>query len=441
VTVIRISRLRTMVGAALLALLLPTACSNTQEEGVVSVLLFGDPEELVAYRELVADFEEQSDVRVDLVEASDREDLIARLATSIAGGSPPDVFLLNYRYYGQFAASDSILALDDLIEGSDRVSTDELYDVALDAFNWGGEQLCLPQNVSSLAVYYNRDLFEQYDVPEPPDEWTWNDLIQTAVALTRDARGNQVVGTESDTGGRVDVYGLGVEASMIRLAPFVWSNGGEIVDDARRPTRFTLDTPEAQEALRDFLDLRLAYGVIPTDAELEALDDESRFAAGKLAMLFSSRRATTTFRSIEGFDWDVAPLPVHDEQVGVLHSDAYCITAASSRPDEAWEFVEYAVSAEGQSALVGTGRTVPSNIELSRSDAFLDPGLPPSRSQVFLDAVDSVRPTPVVSTWPEIEDVTGEILEDGLYKGQPAGEVARLLDEETREIFARAEAP
>ncbi len=311
----------------------------------------------------------------------------------------------------------------------------------MDAFRWQDEQLCLPQNVSSLAVYYNRDLFEQYGVDEPPDQWTWNEMIETAVALTRDPRGKRVVGTESDAGSVVDVYGLGVEASMIRLAPFVWSNGGELTDDPDRPTRFTLDQPEAREALRDFLDLRLAYGVIPTDAEVESLDDESRFANGKLAMLLSSRRATTTFRSIEEFEWDVAPLPVYDEQVGILHSDAFCITAASPRQDEAWSFIEYALSAEGQLSLVETGRTVPSNIEVSRSDAFLDTGLPPSRSQVFLDAVERVRATPVISTWPEIEDVTGPILEDGLYKGLPVDEVIRRVDEDTRDLFARAEAP
>ena len=407
----------------------------------MSVLLFGDPEELQAYRALIEDYEAQSEVEVELIEASDRDDLIARLSTSIAGGSPPDVFLLNYRYYGQFAASDSIAPLDDLIAESDRLAADDFYPVAMDAFRWQGEQLCLPQNVSSLAVYYNKDMFEQYGVAEPPDEWTWNDLIETAVALTRDAGGRRVVGTENEAGSVVDVYGLGLEASLIRLAPFVWSNGGELTDDADRPTRFTLETPEAKQALRDFLELRLAYGVIPTDAEVEALDDESRFASGKLAMLLSSRRVTTTFRSIEEFEWDVAPLPVHDEQVGILHSDAFCITAASERQDEAWGFIEYALSAEGQEALVETGRTVPSNIEVSRSSAFLDQGLPPSRSQVFLDAVERVRATPVISTWPEIEDVTGPILEDGLYKGLSVDEVARRIDEETRELFARAETP
>ena len=39
--------------------------------------------------------------------------------------------------------------------------------------------------------------------------------------------------------------------------------------------------------------------------------------------------------------------------------------------------------------------------------AFLDQALPPSRSQVFLDAVERCGATPMISTWPEIEDVTG----------------------------------
>jgi len=428
-----------LVGAVLTVT--PAACSNSTDENVVSVLLFGDPEELVAYRALIEEFEAQSSAEVELIEASDRDDLIARLSTSIAGGSPPDVFLLNYRYYGQFAASDSILPLDERIASSDRLAADEFYPVAMDAFRWQGEQLCLPQNVSSLAVYYNKDLFERYGVPEPPNRWTWNDLLSTAVTLTRDAAGNKVVGTESEGTQVVDVYGLGVEASIIRVAPFVWSNGGEVVDDREAPTRFTFETPEAREALRNFLELRLAYGVIPTDAEIEAEDDETRFANGGLAMLLSSRRATTTFRSIEDFEWDVAPLPVYGEQVGILHSDAFCVTAESPRQDEAWGFVEFALSEEGQRALVATGRTVPSNIEVSRSQEFLDPGLPPSRSDVFLDAVENVRPTPTISTWPEIEDVTTAILEDAMYRGIPVDEVVRRLDDETRELFARAAVP
>ena len=48
---------------------------------------------------------------------------------------------------------------------------------------------------------------------------------------------------------------------------------------------------------------------------------------------------------------------------------------------------------------------------------------------------------PTISTWPEIEDATGPILENGLYLGHPADEVAEQIDEATRPLFARAETP
>jgi multiple sugar transport system substrate-binding protein len=50
-----------------------------------------------------------------------------------------------------------------------------------------------------------------------------------------------------------------------------------------------------------------------------------------------------------------------------------------------------------------------------------------------------MRAVPAISTWPEIEDAAEGILENGLYHGTPAEEVARELDDATRPLFARAE--
>jgi multiple sugar transport system substrate-binding protein len=427
---------------AALVMFFSTACSSAPaSSGPVQVLLFGDPEELAAYRTLVDAYHEQSgDRRVELVEASDRADLIARLSTSIAGGKPPDVFLMNYRYYGQFAAKNAITPLDDRLgTGAGQLDAGELYPEALSAFQWRGEQLCLPQNVSSLVVYYNRALFAKYGVPEPKAGWTWTDLVATAQALTRDGRGMPVNAGESDGASPVATWGLGVEPTLIRIAPFVWSAGSDIVDDPNKPTRLTFDDPVARETLRQFIDLRVAYGVVPTDQEVEAQDDESRFANGGLAMLLSSRRLTPTLRAVDGLDWDVAPLPVHGEPAGILHSDGYCITSGSIRQDAAWDFVRYALSRDGQRIVAGTGRTVPSNVDVSRSEAFLDPAKAPRNAQVFLDAISTIRRTPTISTWPEIEDVTNGILENGLYRGDSLDDVVKALDEQTRPLFARAE--
>ena len=426
---------------ALLALAGAAGCSK-EESGPVRFLVFGDPEELAAYRTLVDAYEkEEPGADVQLVEASDRSDLIARLSTSIAGGSPPDLFLMNYRFYGQFAAKDAIEPIEARLEETDAFRADDFYPQALEAFRWGGEQLCLPQNISSLVVYFNRDLFRRFRVPEPRSGWTWTEFVAKAGLLTRDAQGRVALGGDPDTGGvRPVSYGLGVEPTLIRIAPFVWSNGGELVDNERRPTRLTLDTPEARQALQAFLDLR-AQGVVPTDEEVEAEDDESRFANGRLGMLLSSRRSTPTFRTITEFEWDVAPLPRHLRLAGILHSDAYCMTAASSRKDDAWRFVEFALGSEGQRIVARTGRTVPSLISISRSEAFLDPSQPPRNARVFLDAIPTIRRLPSVSTWPEIEDATGGVLENGLYLGQPVDQVIRELDRVTRPLFARAETP
>jgi multiple sugar transport system substrate-binding protein len=431
--------------AALTTALLLSACGGQggaeKANGAVSLLVFGAPEELAAYRTLIQAYEQATPgADVQLIEASDRADLIARLSTAIAGGSPPDLFLMNYRFYGQFAAKNAVEPVDERLGSSARIHPGDFYPEAMRAFQWHGRQLCMPQNVSSLAVYYNRDLFRRYGVPEPRPGWTWSDMVGTAMNLTRSQAGTIVKGTESEgSARRVAVYGLGVEPSVIRVAPLIWSNGGKLVDDEKRPTRFTFDDPAAREALRIFLDVRTTYGVVPTDEEVESEDDESRFSNGRLAMLLSSRRATTTFRTITGFEWDVAPLPILGSPAGVLHSDAYCMTRGARHKDAAWRFMEYALGDEGAGIMAATGRTVPSNIDVSRSPAFLDPAKPPRNAKVFLDAVPTVRQLPAISTWPEIEDVTDDILENGLYRGDRLDDVIREIDRQTRPLFARGE--
>ena len=433
-----------LIAAGMATLLVASACTSGREPaGTVKVLVSGAPEELAAFRTLAEAYERTvAGADIQLIEASDAGDLITRLSTSIAGGAPPDIFLINYREYGQFAGKGAIEPIDGRLNASKTIRAADFYPAPMEAFRWAGKQLCMPQNASSLALYYNRSLFQRYGIAEPKSGWTWNDLIATATALTRDANGVVVKGTESEgTAQKVAVYGLGIEPQIIRVAPFIWSNGGQFVDDAQKPSRFTFDQPQAREALKNFLELRVGYGVIPTDEEIEAEDVESRFANGKIAMLLQSRRVTPTFRTITAFDWDVAALPRYSTAVSILHSDAYCITTGSTNKDGAWRFVEFAMGAEGQRIIAGNGRTVPSNIEVSRSAAFLDTSKPPLNAKVFLDAIPTLRRVPTVSTWPEIEDVTNGILENALYRGDSLDVVIRDLDEKTRPLFARAAAP
>ena len=110
---------------------------------------------------------------------------------------------------------------------------------------------------------------------------------------------------------------------------------GELFDDPDNSNRLALDSPQTLDAMQDFLDLGIHNPPIPDDEDVEAEDLESRFLNGRLAMLLSSRRSTPTFRTITDFDWDIAPLPMHTQPAGILHSDAYCMTRASGAKDAA----------------------------------------------------------------------------------------------------------
>jgi multiple sugar transport system substrate-binding protein len=416
---------------ALLAGTLLAGCTaDAAEDGAtrVTVMVSGDPAEIDAYRAVVAGFNDsQDDVEADLLPFAERDELIARLSTSIAGGEPPDLFLMNYRYYGQFAARDALEPAGPYLEGSSAFDEDDFFETAMTPFRWDGEQMCLPQNVSSLVVYYNADLFRAAGVSPPSSAWTWDEMVAAAGALTADEDGD----------GTSEVYGLGVDPEIIRIAPLIWSNGGTLVDDEASPTRFAFDPP-AIEAIQRFFALRTA-GVTPTDEEAESEDFETRFLDGRLAMLMESRRAVPTLRTITDFEWDVATLPPMDDAVSVLHSDAYCITAGSDAKEASWRFLEYALGPEGQAIAAGSGRTVPSLRSVAASDAFLDPGADPAHSEVFLEQIPTLRAVPVISTWPEIEDTTNALLEEGYYAGGRALEVSLEITAATREVFARAE--
>jgi multiple sugar transport system substrate-binding protein len=285
--------------------------------------------------------------------------------------------------------------------------------------------VCIPQNISSLVVYYNQDLFDAAGLPYPPDDWTWDDFVETAVALTQDFDGD----------GQVDQYGLGVDLSLYRLAPIVWQNQAVIVDDTDKPSRLTLTRPPSLEALQWFVDLHQVHGVIPGRVEETAMDSESRFLAGITAMYLNSRVGVPGYREIEAFTWDVAPLPRGKTQAGVLHSDAYCLSSVAQNKDAAWTFIEFANSVEGQTIMAGTGRTVPSLMAVAESDVFLTPDQLPARSYIWVDTIPTLQRVPVISTWQDIENVASEEIERAVYGEITALEAAQLAFTRTEEYF------
>ena len=398
----------------------------------VSFMVFGDTAEYAAYDALVAAFEaENPNIDIALTHIPSARDYRTKLATDFAAGAPPDVALLNYRRVPAFAAAGQLEPLGPYLDNSEIIAREDFYSITLDSFTWRNELVCIPQNISSLVVYYNRDLFAAAGLPEPADDWTWDDFLATAKALTHDGDGD----------GITDQYGLGIEPSLYRLAPFVWQNGGRIVDDPENPAGLGLTRLPSLQALAWFVELQTVHGVAPNRLAEASIDSETRFIQGTTAMYLNSRRGTPTYRESAAFDWDIAPLPRGNQSAGILHSDAYCLSAAARDKDAAWQFIEFANSPAGQTIVARSGRTVPSLIAVAESEAFLNPAARPSRSRVFLDTVPDLQMVPLLSTWEEIEVTASEEIERAFYGDITAEEAAVLARDRTEEYFLLAARP
>ena len=172
------------------------------------------------------------------------------------------------------------------------------------------------------------------------DDWTWDDFLATAQALTKDLDGD----------GTTDQYGLGTEASIFRVAPFIWQNGGELVvtesNGDAGPPRGRL--APAREAIEWFVDLQTEHHVVPDAVAEAAQDSEGRFMNGTTAMFLNSRRGVPTYREITALRLGRrAAAAGRGAACRILHSDAYCMPAAAANKDAAWTFIEFANSAGG----------------------------------------------------------------------------------------------
>jgi multiple sugar transport system substrate-binding protein len=415
--------------------LLLAACTTNQAQGKpgaevansrLTLLISGDPTDDAAYQKLVTAFvAEQTDIQVDLINIPSAGDFRKRLTSDFAAGAPPDLFLINYRRFATYAAKGAIEPLTAYLAHSSVMKAADYYPQALAAFTWNGDLACFPQNISSPVVYYNKALFDAARVAYPRDHWTWDELVTTAQTLTQD----------SDEDGVADVYGFGTEASIVRAAPFIWMNGGDIVDNPTAPTRLTLDRAESKEALLWFLALQNSLKVVPDAVAEEAESSLSRFVNGRLAMLIDSRRAAPEFRLIKAFDWDVAALPLGKVHASLLHSDGYCMSAASQQKQAAWRFIEFANSAAGQTVLAESGRTIPSNKALAESSLFLEPQARPFNSRVFLEAIPVMRHLPIMTTWSDIEGILNNEIASAFYGNVTLDQAIQAANEQSAEFL------
>lgn len=380
----------------------------------ITLGVYGPQGSLEAYDDLAAAYTaEHPNITVKVQRHPDAEGVMA----AAQSGKAPDLFLMDHSHLPGLVEEGRVQPVDGLLEARQVDFGDGYQRSGLTAFAADAALQCMPHDVSPLVVYYNEDLVDLErlgtDEEEPPsalDGWTW----ETFTAAARQASRGRSSG----------VY---IEPSLTSLAPYVWSAGGDIVDDPQQPTTLTLSDGEARTALEQVLALVRDPQVTPTGAELDKQDAVTRFTQGKLGMIVGTRELTPVFRDIEDLRFDVMPLPSLGRFRTVADMTGYCISSETAEVEAVADLLAYAVSREGAAITARPGYVVPSNLEVANSPLFLQQSRAPSSSFIFNEGVRRAQSLPFTPAWPDLTVAVAPSLERMFYA--PVIDLDTLLED------------
>ncbi len=329
----RVGRLSLVCVAICLLLGLQVGCSGTTSapEPVTITFAHGDVD-TEYYQELVRKFNESYPYIT--VELSPKD-------WDILGGLNPedaDVFVTSQFALSWLQDQGSILDLTPFIEGDDSFDASDFYPGTIGLYTGEGKTWGIPAGVDIMVMFYNRDLFDQYGVPYPELGWTWDDFLNTALAL-RDP--------DADVFGYAPNYAQ--QQGMFDPLAFIYQHGGRIFDDLQDPTRTTFDDPLTIEALEWYTRLIYEYDVAPTPEQAREAFGGGGLASGvylgKVGLwtgMLSERGGRGPLWITEwNMRWGVAPLPQDERPATLTVIEGYFISSQAAHPDACWQWIAF----------------------------------------------------------------------------------------------------
>ncbi len=344
------------------------------------------------------------------------------LKTNAAGGNLPDVFNMSQDRFFFYASNDVLLDLQPYLDAAE-ISTDVWGSGMIDPYRWGddGDLFAAPVNWDTIAIFYNKDMFDAAGIPHPSATWDWNGFENAAAALTDVAK---------------DQFGAAVYTEYQSGYPnWIASTGIPPIVGAGR-TQCTLTQQGSLDAL-NFLKEMYDQGYMPSVSLMggASADDAFNFwLAGKVAMVSAGSWKLPVAIEEATFNWDIVNLP-NNPNTGrsrsIIHSVGYVASARSANPDLAANLILFLSSDEGQRFFADAGGVAPANPALQQQwiDSF---GQTDLNIQAFVDATqDSQGVTVFDEIWNTINtEIVVNLFDLGMSVDEATAQACAIVETE-----------
>ncbi len=340
---------------------------------------------------------ETSGVKVN-VEVVDWDNYWTLLEAGASGGEMPDVFWMHSNYSQKYMENDLLLKLDDYIEADDAIDMNNYYQDIVQLYTRSdGAHFAIPKDYDTIALWYNKEMFDAEGLEYPDNNWTWEDLYEAAAKLNK-ADGSQ--------------YGIvgNTDANQEGYYNIIYSYGGYVISDDHKTSGY--DDPKTIEAMEMYA--KIIKDGMPPQSTMAETSNNVLFMSNMSAMgMFGSWYVPSfvTFEDVE--KWGIAELPYHDangngqcdegERVSIYNGLGWAANAKTEDPDTVYSLLSYLGSKEGQTRQAELGVTM--SAYLGTSDAWKNStdviDLSPYLDEANGDATLVIMPYSRSASWAE----------------------------------------
>lgn len=435
--------LRSLLAAALAVVPL-LACTPVGEPKPVELRLAVSltPQELGTFQPAIEGLDKAHPEWSVTLETTPQSSLVEKINTQMAGNDLPDVVRVQGLFVQQWIRQNAFLDLADRIEES-QLNLADFYPGPLEQFRWKDTIWGLPDTAAPDVVFYNKEMFDAAGVDYPGDDWTYNDMRQAAIQLTRDSNGRNPKVPNFDPKS-IEQWGWNGGLTFFWQRHLVRALGGELCAN-EDCTLMDFTSPETLEAAEwwaslvhdDQAALHDPYGGSQTGIPGDP------FIAGRAAMGYNGFFAVGQLNEAGSIDYDIVQplLGTDGQRYTPLSVNGYVISADSEHPEEAWALVQALVNPAFLAETWGTpGHSVPVRRSAARSS--INPERPPTNQEAIIAAMEYGKVfKPYTASAFEVYGKTSDLFLKAMKGEIPVDQAMAQVEATANEILGRDREP